>query len=92
MSNIAEVRKVFRSSKLGQIAGCFVSEGAIRKGTHVCAIRGSGTDARVIWAGTLNDLRRFKDDVSEVREGFECGIRLPGCDLQEGDLIKEVEA
>lgn len=91
MSNIAEVRKVFRSSKLGQIAGCFVVEGAIRKGAHVCVIRGTGTDARVVWDGTLKDLRRFKDDVSEVRENFECGIRLPGCDLQEGDRIAEVD-
>ena len=84
----AEVREVFRVPKLGGIAGCYVRTGQITRGTKVRFIR----EGVIIWKGAITSLRRFKDDVREVREGFECGIGLSDFqDLKPGDLIETYE-
>lgn len=85
---MVEIRKVFRSSKLGNIAGCFVEQGVVRRNAHVRLSR----DGIVLWQGELASLRRFKDDVREVRENFECGIKLQGYDdIKEGDRLEVFE-
>ena len=84
----AEVREIFRVPKIGAIAGCFVRSGVITRGTKVRFLR----DGTIIWKGSINSLRRFKDDVREVREGFECGIGLSDFqDLKAGDIIETFE-
>jgi translation initiation factor IF-2 len=84
----AEVREVFKVPKFGSIAGCQVRSGVITRGSKVRFIR----DGVIIWKGAINSLRRFKDDVREVREGFECGIGLSDFqDLKGGDLIETFE-
>jgi translation initiation factor IF-2 len=84
----AEVREVFTITKVGKIAGCRVVDGLIRRGARVRLLR----DDVVIHDGALGSLRRFKEDVREVREGFECGIGIEGwSDLREGDLIEAYE-
>jgi len=84
----AEVRDIFRVPKLGAIAGCYVRSGQINRGTKVRFIR----EGVIIWKGAITSLRRFKDDVREVREGFECGIGLSDFqDLKPGDLIETFE-
>ncbi len=83
-----EVRELFRAPKIGAIAGCFVRSGVITRGSKVRFLR----DGTIIWKGTISSLRRFKDDVREVREGFECGIGLSDFqDLKQGDLIETYE-
>lgn len=85
---IAEVRDVFRSPKLGAIAGCMVIEGVIKRNNPIRVLR----DNVVIYDGTLESLRRFKDDVSEVRQGFECGIGVKNYnDVKPQDLIEVFE-
>ena len=85
---IAEVRDVFRSPKLGAIAGCMVIEGAVKRNNPIRILRNNV----VIYEGTLESLRRFKDDVVEVRQGFECGIGVKNYnDIKEGDLIEVFE-
>lgn len=85
---IAEVRDVFRSPKLGAIAGCMVTEGSIKRNNPIRVLR----DNVVIYEGTLESLRRFKDDVVEVRQGFECGIGVKNYnDVKPGDLIEVFE-
>ncbi|MEY3366747.1 MAG: translation initiation factor, partial [Actinomycetota bacterium] len=77
----AEVREIFRAPKVGAIAGCFVRSGVITRGSKVRFLR----DGTIIWKGAISSLRRFKDDVREVREGFECGIGLSDFqDLKQG--------
>ena len=84
----AEVREIFRVPKLGAIAGCFIRTGVITRGTKVRFLR----EGTIIWKGSIQSLRRFKDDVREVREGFECGIGLSDFqDLKPGDLIETYE-
>jgi translation initiation factor IF-2 len=86
----AEVRQLFKISKAGMVAGCMVTEGLIRRAAQVRLIR----DGDVIWTGKLSSLKRFKDDVREVKEGFDCGMALDGYnDLKELDIIEcfEVE-
>jgi translation initiation factor IF-2 len=84
----AEVREVFRVPKIGGIAGCQVRTGVITRGSKVRFLR----DGVIIWKGAISSLRRFKDDVREVREGFECGIGLTDFqDLKSGDLIETYE-
>ena len=84
----AEVREIFRVPKIGAIAGCFIRTGVITRGTKVRFLR----DGTIIWKGAITSLRRFKDDVREVREGFECGIGLSDFqDLKPGDLIETYE-
>ncbi len=85
---IAEVRDVFRSPKLGAIAGCMVVEGTIYRNHPIRVLR----DNVVIYEGELESLRRFKDDVNEVRNGFECGIGVKNYnDVREGDKIEVYE-
>src|SRR5690606_8332587 len=84
----AEIREVFRSSKFGNIAGCIVKEGTVRRGLKVRVSR----EGVVIGEPTIDTLRRFKDDVTEVKEGFECGIGLGKFnDIQVGDIIETFE-
>jgi len=81
----AEVRKVFKLSRSGTIAGCIVTKGKIHRGCVINLTRNGG----VVFEGKLSSLKRFKDDVREVLEGFECGISLPGFDqFLEGDIIE----
>ena len=85
---IAEVRDVFRSKKLGSIAGCIVSEGVVRRSSPIRVLR----DNVVIYEGELESLRRFKDDVNEVRSGTECGIGVKNYnDVKVGDQIEVFE-
>jgi translation initiation factor IF-2 len=84
----AEVRQVFRIPRIGGIAGCYVQNGTIRRGSKVRFLR----EGVIIWKGTINSLRRVKDDVREVQAGFECGIGLSDFqDLKEGDIIETFE-
>ncbi|MFA5156916.1 MAG: translation initiation factor IF-2 [Candidatus Omnitrophota bacterium] len=83
-----EVRKVFRLSRSGMVAGCFVTKGKVTRSSPVSLVR----NGSVIFEGNLSSLKRFKDDVREVAEGFECGITLAGFDaVQEGDIIEAHE-
>jgi translation initiation factor IF-2 len=83
-----EVRKVFKLSRSGTIAGCFVTKGKINRTSLVNLIR----NGEAVFEGKLSSLKRFKDDVREVLEGFECGIALAGFDAyQEGDVIEAYE-
>lgn len=85
---VAEVRDVFRSPKLGAIAGCMVIDGVIKRNNPIRVLR----NHVVIYEGTLESLRRFKDDVTEVRQGFECGIGVKNYnDIKSGDLIEVFE-
>ena len=85
---VAEVRDVFKSPKLGAIAGCMVVEGVIKRNNPIRVLRNNV----VIYEGTLESLRRFKDDVIEVRQGFECGIGVKNYnDVKTGDLIEVFE-
>ncbi|HEY1831954.1 MAG TPA: translation initiation factor IF-2 [Acidimicrobiales bacterium] len=84
----AEVRNIFRVPRIGAIAGCYVVDGKITRGSKVRFLR----DGTIIWKGAIQSLRRFKDDVREVASGFECGIGLSDFqDLKEGDLIETFE-
>ena len=84
----AEVREIFRVPKIGAIAGCYVRTGQITRGSKVRFLR----EGVIIWKGAIQSLRRFKDDVREVRDGFECGIGLTDFqDLKQGDLIETYE-
>ena len=84
----AEVREVFRIPRVGAIAGCYVREGTITRGSKVRFLR----DGTVIWKGAINSLKRFKDDAREVQAGFECGIGLTDYqDLKDGDIIETFE-
>ena len=81
----AEIRQVFAVSKIGKIAGCYVTEGIIKRGCKVRLLR----DNVVIHEGNLKTLKRFKDEVKEVRDGFECGMAFENySDIQEGDVIE----
>jgi len=84
----AEVREIFRVPRVGAIAGCYVTNGQITRGSKVRFLR----DGTVIWKGAIASLRRFKDDVREVASGFECGIGLTDFqDLKPGDIIETYE-
>ncbi len=84
----AEIRKVFRSSKFGNLAGCMVTSGKINRNYQVRLIR----DGVVIYTGKIAGLRREKDDVRDVRENFECGIKVQNYEnIKEGDLIEAFE-
>ena len=85
----AEVRDIFKSSKVGNIAGCMVSDGIIRRNAKARTLRAGVVIGENL---TIDSLRRFKDDATEVREGFECGIGLGSFkDLQVGDVIQVYE-
>jgi translation initiation factor IF-2 len=84
----AEVRQVFRASRVGTIAGCYVTEGTVRRNAQVRVVR----EGTVIYETTIASLKRFKDDVREVQAGFECGILLENFnDLKEGDVLEFYE-
>ena len=84
----AEVREVFRVPKIGAIAGCYVREGVITRGSKVRFLR----EGTIIWKGSITSLRRFKDDAREVAAGFECGVGLSDYqDLKDGDIIETFE-
>ena len=81
----AEVRSVFKISKVGTIAGCYVTDGVIERNSLVRILR----DGVVVFEGKMASLRRFKDDVKEVKYGFECGIGIENYnDIKEGDVIE----
>ncbi|MCC6716078.1 MAG: translation initiation factor IF-2, partial [Gammaproteobacteria bacterium] len=85
---VAEVRDVFRSSKFGAIAGCIVTTGVIKRNNPIRVLR----DNVVIFEGALESLRRFKDDVQEVKSGTECGIGVKNYnDVKPGDHIEVFE-
>ncbi|WP_165060320.1 translation initiation factor IF-2 [Adlercreutzia sp. ZJ154] len=92
-TGIAEIRETFKVPKVGTIAGCYVIEGEISRDNNVRVVR----DGTVIYEGTIESLRRFKDDVKSVSRGFECGIGIAGYqdvkvgDTIEGYTVKEVE-
>jgi translation initiation factor IF-2 len=81
---LAEVKEVFRSRKLGDIAGCIVVDGVVRRSSPIRVLR----DNVVIFEGELESLRRFKDDVNEVKAGTECGIGVKNYSVKEGDQIE----
>jgi translation initiation factor IF-2 len=84
----AEVREIFRVPRIGAIAGCYVRDGKITRGSKVRFLR----EGTVIWKGSITSLRRFKDDAREVAAGFECGIGLSDFqDLKDGDIIETFE-
>ncbi len=85
---LVEIRQVIHVSKVGSIAGCFVTEGLVRRGAPVRLLR----DNVVIWTGEIDSLKRFKDDMKEVKAGFECGLTLKNYnDIKEGDQIEVFE-
>ena len=85
---LVEIRQVFRISKIGAIAGCYVLEGLIKRNALVRLLR----DNVVAWSGELDSLKRFKDDVKEVKEGYECGLSLKNYnEIQEGDKLEIYE-
>ena len=85
---LVDVRQVFRISKVGVVAGCYVLEGNVKRGAQVRVLR----DNVVIHTGDLDSLKRFKEDVREVKAGFECGISLKNFnDLKEGDQLEVFE-
>jgi translation initiation factor IF-2 len=84
----AEVREIFRVPRVGAIAGCYVTNGVITRGSKVRFLR----DGTIIWKGAIASLRRFKDDVREVAAGYECGVGLSDFqDLKPGDIIETYE-
>ena len=85
---LVEIRQVFRISKVGSVAGCYVQEGLIKRGSSVRLLR----DNVVIHEGELDTLKRFKDDVKEVKSGFECGLSVKNySDIKEGDQLEVFE-
>lgn len=81
----AEIRQVIKVSKVGNIAGCYVTDGFIRRNCGVRLIR----DGVVVYEGKLGSLKRFQDDVKEVTSGFECGLSIENFnDIKEGDIVE----
>ena len=84
----AEIRQVFKVSKIGSIAGCMVTAGVVRRSARLRLLR----ENVVIFTGELDSLKRFKDDAKEVKEGFECGLNVKGYnDIQVGDILEFFE-
>jgi translation initiation factor IF-2 len=84
----AEIRQVFKVSKIGSIAGCMVTTGVVRRSARLRLLR----DNVVVFTGELESLKRFKDDVREVKEGFECGLNIKNYnDIQENDILEFFE-
>jgi translation initiation factor IF-2 len=83
-----EIREVFKISKVGSVAGCMVTDGLIKKSNNIRLVR----DGIVIYSGEIGALKRFKDDVNEVKSGYECGISIKNYnDLKVGDIIEAFE-
>jgi translation initiation factor IF-2 len=84
----AEIRQVFKVSKIGSIAGCMVTSGVVRRTARLRLLRNNV----VVFTGELDSLKRFKDDAKEVKEGFECGLNIKGYnDIAEGDQLEFFE-
>jgi translation initiation factor IF-2 len=84
----AEVRDVFTIPKVGTVAGCYVLDGRMLRGAKARVLR----DSRVVYSSSISSLRRFKDDVKEVKGGFECGISIENFnDIKLGDVIETYE-
>jgi translation initiation factor IF-2 len=84
----AEVRDTFAVPKIGVVAGCYITEGMVKRGAQLRLVR----DSRVVYEGKMLSLRRFKDDVKEVQTGYECGISFEGYnDIKAGDVIEAFE-
>jgi len=85
---LVEVREVYRISKVGTVAGCYVLEGVVRRGSKIRVLR----DSVVIHDGELDSLKRFKDDVREVKAGFECGLSIKNFnDIEQKDQLEVYE-
>jgi translation initiation factor IF-2 len=85
---MVEIREIFKASKVGTIAGCFVLDGVIKKGANIRLLR----DDTVIYEGQLDSLKRFKDDVKEVKSNFECGLSIKNFDdLKVNDKLEAYE-
>ena len=85
---LVEVRQVFKITKVGAVAGCYVLEGLVRRNAQVRVLR----DNVVIHTGEVETLKRFKEDVREVKAGFECGISIANySDIKEGDQLEVFE-
>jgi len=85
---LVEIRQIIRVPKVGSVAGCMVLDGLVKRGASARLLR----DNVVIWTGELSSLKRFKDDVREVKAGFECGLTLKGYDdIKEGDQLEVFE-
>ena len=85
---LIDVRQVFRISRVGVIAGCYMLEGSVRRGSRIRLLR----DNVVIHDGELSSLKRFKDDVREVKAGFECGLSIKDFnDIKVGDQLEVYE-
>ena len=83
-----QVRETFSNPKMGMVAGCMVTDGKINRKAHLRIIR----DSVQVYEGKVGSLRRFKDDVSEVQHGFECGVMIAGWnELKKGDVIEAYE-
>ena len=81
----AEVRSIFKASKIGTIAGCYITNGLVTRNSEVRLIR----DSIVVYTGKISSIKHFKDDVKEVKKGFECGITIENYnDIKEGDIIE----
>ena len=84
----AEIRHIYKITKVGTVGGSYVTSGIIKSGSKIRLMR-SGV---VIYEGTRGSLKRFKDDVKEVKEGYECGITIDGYnDIKEGDVVEAYE-
>ena len=85
ITGLVEIRQVFRATKIGTIAGCYVLEGLVKRTSRARLLR----DNIVVWEGEFESLKRFKDDVKEVRSGFECGLSLKNYNAyEEGDQLE----
>ena len=85
---LVQIRQIFRVPKIGSVAGCMVVDGLVKRTAQARLLR----DNVVIWTGELASLKRFKDDVKEVAQGFECGIGIENYnDLKPGDIIEAYE-
>jgi translation initiation factor IF-2 len=81
----AEVREVFRISKIGKIAGCQVSDGEIRRNANIRVLRGN----KLVFEGVLSSLKHYQEDIKVARTGFECGIAIKGFDeFKQGDILE----
>jgi translation initiation factor IF-2 len=83
-----EIRDIFKISKVGTVAGCMVISGQVKRANDIRVIR----DGIVVYSGEIGQLKRFKEDVQEVKKGFECGLSIKGFnDLNEGDVVESYE-
>jgi translation initiation factor IF-2 len=84
----AEIRQIFKVTKIGSIAGCMVTAGLVRRTARLRLLRNN----TVIYTGELDSLKRFKDDAKEVREGFDCGLNIKNYnDIEVGDVLEFFE-